>query len=124
MATIIMVVDDEASSREIVTRALRPLGHEIAAVHDGEAALWELEHLKPDLLIVDLQMPRMGGWEFIEQLRHTPEWRNIPVLVLSASSTFLDKHVTARIAGVDAYMTKPFKLQDLSDKVEQLLEKK
>ncbi len=121
---IILVIDDEADSRELVTRVLRPLGHEVIAVHDGEAAMWELEHLKPDLLIVDLQMPRMGGWEFIEQVRHMPERCNIPVLVLSASSTFLDKHVTARLSGVDAYLTKPFKLQDLSAKTEQLLERK
>ncbi|NCO33989.1 MAG: hypothetical protein AUJ92_11460 [Armatimonadetes bacterium CG2_30_59_28] len=123
MATI-LVIDDEAASRELVTKVLSPLGHKVIAVRDGEAAMWELEHLMPDLLIVDLQMPRMDGWEFIEQLRHAPERRTIPILVMTARRTFLDRHVAARLARVDAYLTKPFKLQALSDKVGQLLEKK
>ncbi|MCX6441923.1 MAG: response regulator transcription factor [Actinobacteria bacterium] len=111
MAEMILIVDDEAGVRELLGDALR-----IAA--DGMSALTAIRNKKPDLLIIDINMPLMDGFELVERLRSTGD--NTPALMLSARADRAD--VTRGLTlGADDYVTKPFGLEELLLRVKAIL---
>jgi CheY-like chemotaxis protein len=83
----ILVVDDAEDVRILLARLLRLGGHTPAAAEDGLAGLSFLERARPDLIILDLMMPRMNGVEMLERVRHDSRWRDIPVLIYTAVSS-------------------------------------
>src|SRR5205823_3499761 len=84
-APTILVVDDDAHIRQFVCEALDFEGYEARAAHDGRAALDVLAGWQPDLILLDLNMPRMDGWSFCAHQRETPEIADIPVALMSAA---------------------------------------
>ena len=118
MAPQIMVVDDEAGVRELVCDALRIAGFETMQANDGMSALTALRAAKPDLLIIDINMPLMDGFDLVERLRSQNDLT--PVLMLSARSDRAD--ITRGLSlGADDYVTKPFGLEELLLRVKAIL---
>ena len=118
MAPQIMVVDDEAGVRELVSDALRIAGFETLQANDGMSALTALRTAKPDLLIIDINMPLMDGFDLVERLRTQNDLT--PVLMLSARSDRAD--ITRGLSlGADDYVTKPFGLEELLLRVKAIL---
>lgn len=113
-----MIVDDEAGVRDLLSDALKIAGFETLSASDGMSALTLLRNNKPDLLIVDINMPLMDGFELVERLRSTGD--NTPALMLSARADRVD--VTRGLAlGADDYVTKPFGLEELLLRVKAIL---
>jgi two-component system sensor histidine kinase/response regulator len=112
----ILVVDDQASNVQVVGLILGTLGHEIIPASDGTTALKRVGALVPDLILLDLLMPGMSGRDVCVELKKNPEWRDIPVIFLSAAD---DKEliVSALDAGGVDYITKPFNQQELISRV-------
>jgi two-component system OmpR family response regulator len=118
MAQLILIVDDEAGVRELLGDALRIAGFETATAPDGMSALTSIRNKKPDLLIIDINMPLMDGFELVERLRSTGD--NTPALMLSARADRAD--VTRGLTlGADDYVTKPFGLEELLLRVKAIL---
>jgi two-component system OmpR family response regulator len=118
MAPQIMVVDDEANVRELVCDALRIAEFETLQANDGMSALTLLRTAKPDLLIIDINMPLMDGFDLVERLRSQNDMT--PVLMLSARNDRAD--ITRGLSlGADDYVTKPFGLVELLLRVKAFL---
>src|SRR5580698_4156241 len=112
----ILVVDDQPANLQIVGAALGNLGHEIIPAEDGPTALKRVALRLPDLILLDLLMPQMGGCDVCLQLKSNPAWKDIPVIFLSAAD---DKDLIVRAldsGGVD-YITKPFNQAELISRV-------
>ena len=118
MGQLIMIVDDEAGVRELLSDAMKIAGFATMVASDGMSALTALRGAKPDLLIVDINMPLMDGFELIERLRSTGD--NTPALMLSARADRAD--ITRGLTlGADDYVTKPFGLEELLLRVKAIL---
>ena len=118
MAEMILIVDDEAGVRELLGDALRIAGFETSTASDGMSALTAIRNKKPELLIIDINMPLMDGFELVERLRSTGD--NTPALMLSARADRVD--VTRGLTlGADDYVTKPFGLEELLLRVKAIL---
>ncbi len=108
-----LVVDDESEVRTAVRRGLELMGYEIAVASDGAEGVAKIESWRPDVVLLDLAMPRLGGLSAIEQVR---TWSKVPIIVLSVMGEETDK-VRALEAGADDYLTKPFGLQELHARI-------
>ena len=118
MAQLIMIIDDEAGVRELLSDALKLAGFDTVAAQDAMAAQTMMRTIKPDLLIVDINMPMMDGFEFIERIRGNGD--NTPALMLSARGDRAD--ITRGLTlGADDYVTKPFGLEELVLRVRAIL---
>ena len=116
----ILVVEDESAIVDIVCRALRRHGYETESAGDGDAALDKAATLRPDLVILDLMLPKMDGWEVCRRLRAMPETASTPVIMLTARRDERDVLEGLEI-GADDYMKKPFSLAELVARVRALL---
>lgn len=116
----ILVVEDEEAILEIVSQALRRNGYEITSASDGDSALEKAFALRPDLVILDLMLPKMDGWEVCRRLRADKETAAIPILMLTARRDEKDV-VEGLDIGADDYMKKPFSLAELTARVRALL---
>lgn len=114
-----LVVDDDESVRELVRLNLELEGFEVATAADGHECLERVADVRPRVVVLDLMMPRLDGWETLSALRGEAETRDLPVLVLTALAMQADVERGAR-AGVDAYLTKPFDPMDLVATVRRL----
>lgn len=112
----ILVVDDQPANIQVLGNVLGKLGHEIIPAADGPTALKRLAMRLPDLILLDLLMPGMDGCEVCQRLRENPEWRDIPVIFLSAADD-KDFIVRALEAGGVDYITKPFNQAELISRV-------
>jgi two-component system KDP operon response regulator KdpE len=115
--TRILVVDDEAEVREVVRRGLELLGYEIETAADGSEGISSVENWRPDIVLLDLAMPRMSG---LSALVHLRSWSQVPIIVLSVMGEEADK-VRALEAGADDYLTKPFGMQELNARIRVVL---
>ncbi|MFE3825866.1 response regulator transcription factor [Streptomyces sp. NPDC059092] len=113
-----MVAEDDAKQAELVRRYLEHEGHAVTVVEDGRAALEGVRHREPDLLVLDVMMPRADGLDVVRILR--AEGREVPVLMLTARSTE-DDLLLGLDLGADDYMTKPFSPRELMARVRTLL---
>lgn len=116
----ILVVEDESAIVDIVCRALRRHGYETESAGDGDAALDKAATLRPDLVILDLMLPKMDGWEVCRRLRAMPETASTPVIMLTARRDERDVLEGLEI-GADDYIKKPFSLAELVARVRALL---
>ncbi|MEH1939560.1 MAG: ATP-binding protein [Nostoc sp.] len=116
----ILMVDDRWENRTVITSLLQPLGFNVVEASNGKEGLEKAIALKPDLIVTDLLMPEMDGFELIEHLRHTPEIQNVKIIVSSASVFEADKNRSLQ-AGGDAFLTKPIHLDELLHQLEQYL---
>jgi two-component system KDP operon response regulator KdpE len=113
----VLLVDDEADVRGTVRRGLELLGYEVETAVDGLDGLAKVESWRPDVVLMDLAMPKLGGLSAIEQLR---SWSSTPIIVLSVMEEEQDK-VRALEAGADDYVTKPFGMQELNARMRAAL---
>ena len=113
--TRVLLADDNADMREYVSRLLRP-GYEVIAVTDGEAALAAVRHQPVDLILSDVMMPKLGGFELLEAVRADPRLASIPVILLSARAGE-EATVEGLEAGADDYLVKPFSARELLARV-------
>lgn len=116
----ILVVDDEAANRLLVRRALEPQGYDVDEAADGEEALASIERNCPDLVLLDLIMPRMDGHAVARALKSDPRRRLIPVVMLTSHDEFSEK-LRAVEVGVDDYLSKPFRIVELQARVRSLV---
>jgi CheY-like chemotaxis protein len=116
----ILLVDDDVTLRELLADALEREGFAVLRAGNGEEGVAAALAGKPDLVISDIVMPRMNGWELCETLRTIPSTKAIPFLFLSTLEQTPDKLLAARL-GADDYLTKPFHLDAILTKVQQLV---
>ena len=116
----ILVVDDEAEICDLVSYNLAREGYRVLQEHDGEAGLNRVFQSAPDLLILDLLLPKMSGLEVLGAIRAEQRTRSLPVLVLTARGTEMDKLVGFE-RGADDYLTKPFSPKELVARVQAIL---
>ncbi len=114
MSKSILVVDDEPIVVEITKRKLEECGYEVKTAGNGVEAFQCLKSKIPDMILLDIQMPQMNGYTFIMEKSKTPEYVNIPVVVLTAYNEMEPLFNRYRIK---AYLLKPFQLHDLVTKV-------
>jgi DNA-binding response OmpR family regulator len=117
---LILVAEDEADAAELLRFRLRRHGYQAAVAGDGLAALNVAFETRPDLLILDLMMPKLHGLEVCRLLKSSPVTQHIPILILSALSAPADK-LNGFGRGADDYLTKPFEFAELLARVESLL---
>jgi len=108
----ILVVDDEKHIVRLVEVNLRRAGYEVLKAYDGKEALEVIAGQKPDMIILDVMMPQMDGFEVLKELRGNPETAEIPVIMLTAKAQDADVFRGWQ-AGVDSYLTKPFSPMEL-----------
>ncbi len=113
----ILIVEDEPMVAEVVERYLRRDGYEVAIVHDGKAALEEFQTFAPDLVVLDLMLPKIDGREVCRRIR---ERAQTPVIMLTARGEEIDKLVGLEL-GADDYVTKPFSPRELVARVKAVL---
>jgi CheY-like chemotaxis protein len=115
----VLVVDDDDVIRQLITVNLELEGFEVATAVDGQDCLDKVKDVAPDVITLDIMMPRLDGWEAASRLRADPETADIKVVLLSARAQEADLERGSRI-GVDAYLTKPFDPDELIDVVRRL----
>jgi two-component system, cell cycle response regulator DivK len=116
----ILIAEDKPSSRELIRILLEANGHIVHESSDGEEALQKARQYLPDLIILDLQMPKLDGWGVAAELRKHPKFSRIPILALTASAMPADRD-RALAAGCSAYLAKPVDFNFLRAEVERLL---
>jgi two-component system, LuxR family, sensor kinase FixL len=117
----ILVVDDDPNSLDIVCTFLESRGYDVATAINGEDALAQLDRVRPALILLDVMMPGMDGWEVARVVKNHPQFGDVRVVMLTARSDFADKHEGLR-AGADDYIVKPIQLEDLARRVERNLQ--
>ena len=121
MGDIILLVDDERILADTIAFNLRKEGFEVVLAHDGETALSLSQSLQPQLVILDLMLPKVSGWEVCRALRQTPEFLlDAPILMLTARGEEADKVLGLEL-GADDYLVKPFGMRELVARVRALL---
>jgi two-component system, OmpR family, KDP operon response regulator KdpE len=113
----VLLVDDETSVRTSIRRGLEALGYAVEVAADGLAGVQLVERWRPDVVLMDLAMPKMNGLHAIEQIR---TWSEVPIIVLSVMGEEADK-VRALEIGADDYLTKPFGMQELNARIRVVL---
>ena len=121
MRAKILVVEDEADIAEVVRLVLETVDFEVRTVLDSTRACDEAAAWHPDLILVDLLMPKMDGWAVFKRLRSDPSLARVPIAILTAKSQEFDAMVGLHVMKADAYITKPFGKQELLDTVNGLL---
>ncbi|MBZ0164895.1 MAG: response regulator [Notoacmeibacter sp.] len=120
MAAKILTVDDSRTMREMLRHCLTNAGFEVVTAEHGEDGLQKLEESLPDVIITDINMPVMDGFQFIEGVRAMPNRSRLPILVLSTESD-AEKKSRARKAGATGWIVKPFDPEKLVNAVERVL---
>jgi DNA-binding response OmpR family regulator len=121
MADTILIVDDDPDSLDIVRTFLESRGYDVHTARDGKDGLVRLEEVEPDLVLLDVMMPGMDGWEVARVIKNHPEHGRTRVVMLTARSGFDDKQEGLR-AGADDYIVKPIRLDELATRVEKNLQ--
>ena len=116
----ILVVDDEDDILNFLELVLQEKGYEVLTAGGGQEALTRAQMAKPDLVLLDIMMPQMDGWEVLKLLRVDDDTAKVPVAMLSARTDAQDRVQGLQEGAVD-YIFKPFSLQDLLNKIESLL---
>lgn len=120
MNEVILVVDDDPMSLDIVRTYLESHNYTVATAMDGKEALAKIEEVQPALVLLDVMMPGMDGWEVARIVKNHPNFHDVRVIMLTARSDFTDKHEGLR-AGADDYIVKPIRLEELGKRVERNL---
>lgn len=119
----ILIVDDDPDALELVGTRIEANGYEVIMAEEGEAAIEKAQGEKPALLILDLDIPAINGFEVCRVLKSDFETGNIPIIILSAQGQESDKKRGKKL-GADAYLVKPFESGILLDEIKFLLEKR
>lgn len=120
----VIYIEDEPEMVDLVRLILGRKGIEVTGVREGREGIIAVQNEQPDLVLLDLMMPDMDGWEVFQQLRAGETTREIPVIVLTAKAQSIDKVLGLHIAKVDDYVSKPFSPNDLLESIERVLAKR
>lgn len=120
----IIYIEDEQEMIDLVRLILSRKGYQVKGASGGQEGLDLVRAESPDLVLLDLMMPDMDGWEVYQQMKAGGITREIPVIVITAKAQNIDKVLGVHIAKVDDYISKPFTPQQLIDSVEKVLSKK
>jgi two-component system cell cycle response regulator DivK len=112
----ILVVDDNSDNRELVVKVLKNRGYEIVEAVDGEDALRKAQDERPGLILMDISLPKMDGYEVIRRLKSQEEYRDIPIVALTAHAMKGDKE-RAMNAGCIGYIPKPIDIRELPEQI-------
>lgn len=118
----ILIVDDDLTLRRILHNSLEQRGYQVISVGSGKDALARFSQDVPDIIVSDVSMPEMDGFEFCRQLRSQPSGKLIPFIFLSAKNELNDR-VQGHVIGADNYLTKPFEMKELLANIEALIER-
>jgi DNA-binding response OmpR family regulator len=118
---LILVVEDEPDVRSLVAAHLIAEGFDVCIASDGETALQLVRERRPGLVCLDLNLPRISGYDVCEQIRTDPAAKDIAILMTSARNS-LDIKVFSLEAGADSFLAKPYALQSLTEEIEELFE--
>ncbi len=113
----VLVVDDEESIRSAITYALKREGFEVATAADGEEALEKAASFRPDILVLDVMMPKLGGYEVCRRLEHV---KGLGILLLTVKNDIVDKVLGLEL-GADDFMSKPFDIRELVARVKSIV---
>ncbi len=117
----VICIEDEPEMIELVKLILSKKGFDVIGATGGREGLAAVERLQPDLVLLDLMMPDMDGWEVYQQMKARPATKDIPVIVVTAKAQSIDKVLGLHIAKVDDYITKPFGPTELLSSVDRVL---
>jgi two-component system response regulator VicR len=119
---VVVCIEDEREMIDLVKLILGRKGFDLVGAVGGREGLETVRKLKPDLVLLDLMMPDMDGWEVYQQIKADDELKDTPVIVVTAKAQSIDKVLGLHIAKVDDYVTKPFSPQELLQSVNRVLE--
>lgn len=123
----IFLVDDDPDFVEATAEILEGKGHEVIKLYDGDECLEKLKEVRPDLIVLDVMMPRLDGYTVCKKLKADPQWSSIPVLLLTAVAANIPTTRYTQLQGMeteaDDYIDKPVEPEELIKRVETLLEK-
>jgi len=117
---MVMVVDDSVTVRKVTSRLLERHGYEVVLAKDGLDAITKLEDVRPDIMLLDIEMPRMDGFEVASLVRHNPNLMGLPIIMITSRTGEKHRERAFQI-GVNAYMGKPFQEQQLLETISELL---
>jgi two-component system, OmpR family, response regulator VicR len=120
----VVYIEDEQEMIDLVRLILNRRGFEITGANGGKQGLDKVRRLLPDLVLLDLMMPDMDGWDVYQQMKAEEATQNIPVIIVTAKAQSIDRVLGLHIAKVDDYISKPFSPQELVDSVERVLAKR
>ncbi len=118
----ILVVEDQEDNRQILRDLLGSVGYDMDEAHDGQEALVAVAKQRPDLILMDIQLPIMDGYEATRRIKADPATKDIPIIVVTSYALSGDEG-KARDAGCDAYVTKPYSPRQLLAKIREYLPK-
>ncbi|MFQ5951842.1 MAG: response regulator transcription factor [Candidatus Omnitrophota bacterium] len=121
MAKKILIVDDEPFVVKVLANRLEASNYEVISAYDGQEGLKKVHDEKPDLIILDLILPKINGYEICNMLKKDKTFSEIPIIIISGRTTREDMKL-AEEAAADAYIIKPFDRETLLSKIEELLE--
>jgi two-component system chemotaxis response regulator CheY len=116
MSRVILAVDDSATVRKFVSVSLSMQGFQVITASDGMDALEKLPQQQVDLLVTDLNMPNMDGFELIRALRQNPQYKDLPVIILTSLTDEVSRETGAKL-GVNSFLVKPFSLEKIQYEV-------
>ncbi|CEJ43955.1 response regulator transcription factor [Umezakia ovalisporum] len=122
MPLTILVVDDDLGTRLSISDYLELCGYSVVTANDGQEALAMVDNYHPDLIVTDIIMPRMNGYELVRRVRQQPAFRLLPVILLTAR-TKTQERILGYQSGCDLYLPKPFELEELAAAIRNLLER-
>lgn len=120
MAKYVLIVDDEPNIVLSLEFLMKKEGYEVLSVSNGDEAMQVITERIPDLIILDVMMPRKDGYEVCQELRSNPSWRDMKIIMLTAKGRDVEREKGLAL-GADDYVTKPFATQELVEKVKALL---
>jgi two-component system, chemotaxis family, chemotaxis protein CheY len=120
MAHTLLIVDDSASMRQMVSFTLKDAGYEVIAAANGKEALTKLSGAKISMVVTDLNMPEMDGIQLIKQLRNLPNFKFIPIVMLTTESQDTKKQA-GKQAGASGWIVKPFQPEQLLDTIKKFV---
>ena len=116
----ILVIEDSSTTRKVIAITLSQSGYEIIEATDGLEALSKLNEARPDLILLDIILPKMDGYKILSIIKENPEFKHIPVIMLTSKDGIINK-VKGKVAGSTAYLTKPFDPTQLVATIEKHL---
>ncbi len=116
----ILLVEDNDLNRDMLSRRLGRSGHDVSIAVDGEQALLAVQRNRPELILMDMSLPVLSGWEATRRLKSSPDTSAIPIIALTAHAMASDRQ-EALASGCDDYDTKPVELPRLLEKIQELL---
>ncbi len=119
----IVYIEDDLEMIDLVTMILSRQGYAVKGAHGGREGVEMVTQQPPDLVLLDLMMPDMDGWEVYQQIKSNEATHHIPVIIITAKAQAIDRVLGIHVAKVDDYLPKPFRPQELLDSIASVLNK-